>query len=170
MIIMGSLFYYSMQATLMDYFFENDQEQQEKLIPGSGDQAQIMVDLANKQMAQQQKDTEIRKGEVTNQSLFIELNTNKASIKESPDKSLNQGTVESNKTPISESETGTKIKKTNQVQNGFVVVDCKTGGVIACPHHEVQTGTSPLFYQNNKPHFLVGRCLDVSIDVKTFCP
>jgi len=165
-IVMLSLFYYSMRATLIDYFFENNQGQREKITSASGEQSQIMVDLATKQLAKQQVDSEIRQNEDDNKSLFKELNGNKATID----------------TPITASDTAVEIdavtteseanfikQKPNKIKNGFVVVDCDKGGVIACPHYEVQTGTSPLFYQNNKSDFLVGRCVDVSIDVKTFC-
>ena len=180
-IIMVSLFYYSTRESLMEYLFENNQEQREKITSASGDQAQIMVDLANKQLAKQKVDTQIRKDEVENKSLFKEQSSNQATVKTQTDElPKNEDTLVSTKTSTPESTspeltspeliTPVKIKKTDQVQNGYVVVDCKTGGVIACPHYEVQTGTSPLFYQKGKSQFLVGRCLDVSIDVKTFCP
>ncbi len=171
LIIVLSLFYYSMRATIIDYFFANGQGQQEDSSSASGDQAQIMVDLANKQFAQQQKETEIREAEVENQSLFKELSSHEATIKESIKKSSQE---EESSDPegleVSKKAIAAELKKSNKVQNGYVVVDCDTGGVIACPHNDVQSGTSPLFYKDEKSPFLVGRCLDVSIDVKTFCP
>ncbi len=171
LITMLSLFYYSMRATLIDYFFENGQEQREEVTSASGDQAQIMVDLANKQLAQQQKDSEIREAEVENKSLFKELNSNKATVKEPIKKSSKEeGSSDPEGLEVSEKAIAAVLKKSNKVENGYVVVDCETGGVIACPHNDVQSGTSPLFYKDEKSPFLVGRCLDVSIDVKTFCP
>jgi len=162
-IIMLSLFYYSMRATLMDYFFENNQNQRNKMTSASSDQAKIMVDLANKQLAKQQEETEIRKDEVKNKSLFNELSVNQSTIKTAPDES-------SSNVPTPEIGPQNNMKNRNLVENGFVVVDCKSGGVIACPHYDVQTGTSPSFYQNGNSRFLVGKCLDVSIDLKSFCP
>ena len=170
-ILMLSLFYYSMRATLVDYFFENNQEVREKLTSASGDQAQIMVDLANKQLAKQQVDTEVRKDEAKTKSLFKELSGSKATVKSTTTElEKKEDTVVETSGSSSEKVTESEARTPNQVKNGFVVVDCEKGAVIACPHHEVQTGTSPLYYKNAQSHFLVGRCLDVSIDVKTFCP
>ncbi len=169
-ITMISLFYYSMRASIMEFLFENDQLQREKITSASGDQAQIMVDLANKQMAKQKEETEVRQDEKENKSLFKELSGAKATVKETPDQSPESDSTESGRIEASELTVATAKAKPNKVQNGFVVVDCETGGVVACPHHEVQTGTSPLFYMNGKSSFIVGLCLDVSIDVKTFCP
>ncbi|MFV2061547.1 MAG: hypothetical protein ACC653_12755 [Gammaproteobacteria bacterium] len=170
LIVMGSLFYYSMRATIMEFLFENDTELQEKITSATGDQAQIMVDLANKQMAKQQEETEIRQDEKENQSLFKELKGTKATVKINTDETVEKPKLKSDTVLTPDATSPEKENpKPNKVQNGFVVVDCDTGGVVACPHHEVQTGTSPLFYKNDKANFLVGRCLDVSIDVKTFC-
>ncbi|VAW90868.1 hypothetical protein MNBD_GAMMA22-212 [hydrothermal vent metagenome] len=162
LIVMLSLFYYSMHATILEFFFENDQKQLDSATSANGDQAQIMVDLANKQLAKQKADTEARKAEKQNTSIFKELSGNKATVKEPSEK-------------IEESSSSSNIvakerPKSNHVQNGFVVVDCETGGVVACPHGEVLSGTSPMYYKNNKSPFLVGHCSDLSIDVKSFCP
>ncbi len=159
---MLSLFYYSMHAKILEYFFENDQKILEQSTSASGDQAKIMIDLANKQMAKQQADTEVREDEQASTSIFKELSGNKATVKVVPDKTdeISSAATTSNKEP----------NKHNRVQNGFVVVDCETGGVVACPHGDVLSGTSPMFYKDEKSAFLVGRCADLSIDVKTFCP
>jgi len=171
LIIMVSLFYYSMRETLLDYLFQNDQALQEKITSATGDQAQIMVDLANKQLAKQNEETEIRADEKKNKSLFKETNGNNATVKKLLDTPADNSSVTvSVDAPVSSVASDTTAIKENKVQNGFVVVDCETGGVIACPHYDVQAGTSPLFYRDDKSHFVVGRCLDVSIDVKTFCP
>ncbi len=162
LIVMLSLFYYSMHATILEFFFENDQKILEQATSASGDQAQIMVDLANKQMAKQQADTEIRLDEQANISIFKELRGNKATVKAIPEKT--------DEDPSSVIASNKERVKPNLVQNGFVVVDCETGGVVACPHGEVLSGTSPMFYKDEKSAFLVGRCSDLSIDVKTFCP
>jgi len=164
-IVLLSLVYYSMRATILDYFFENNPAHIKKITSASGDQAQIMVDLANKQMAKQKVDSEVRQDQVKNTSLFKELSGTEASVK-NPAKDK----LESDTEAAIDVEPILKVRKSNLVQNGFVVVDCESGGVIACPHYEVQSGTSPLFYQTDKSLFLVGRCMDVSIDVKTFCP
>jgi hypothetical protein len=174
-IIMTSLFYYSMRATLMDYFFENDQEKLEKITPASADQAQIMVDLANKQLAQQKMDTEVREDEESHKSLFNELSANEARVKTPAETASESSSTELDKssdidTAIIQQQPSDVSKSSNHVKNGFVVVDCEKGGVIACPHGDVQSGTSPLYYRNDNSAFLIGRCLDVSIDVKTFCP
>jgi type II secretory pathway pseudopilin PulG len=169
LIIMVSLFYYSMRATIMEFLFENNQEQQEKITAATGDQAQIMVDLANKQLAKQKQETEIRQDEKENKSLFKELSGAKATVKDTTDESTTENTIESGNAILVETTSAPTKQKPNKVQNGFVVVDCETGGVVACPHNEVQTGTSPMFYKNDKSSFVIGRCLDVSIDVKSFC-
>lgn len=168
---MLGLFYYSMRATLMEFFFENDQEQREKITSVSGDQAQIMVDLANKQLAKEKQETEIRQDELKNQSLFKELSGTEATLKTPADElhDNEQTSIAGDDSPT-DTESQEQVKKKNLVKNGFVVVDCKTGGVIACPHSEVQSGTSPLSYPKESSQFLVGRCLDITIDVKTFCP
>lgn len=161
--LLVELLYYSLRETIKDYFYETDAKIAGKKTASDSEQSQIILNLVN-----QQSKLQANKDLVQNDAKNTKSASAKGQDNEQSQTMLQQSDIQT--APLD----GIMLTDSKQFEllnkNSYVVVDCDKGVVLACPLHPVMIGTSPMFYAEGSNDFLVGRCKNVSVNVKSFCP